>query len=257
MVVPSPPRMVALVDSSATTGAVLATAEAFAEVIGVRLDAFHVTTEAAGTARETDLSAGVTFREIEGVLPDTLVDLVDQADVVVAVIGARGQPNGPRPAGHVALSLLAKGSKPLLVVPPDGGREGFRKALIPLDGTAETAEAVENLVGLFADSGIEVVPLHVLGPATMPHYWDQPAHEPEVWGTEFLRRLWHAPRAPLQLRSGAVGPQILDAAQVLDIDLIVLAWTQHLDPGRSRVLRDVIAASTVPVLVVPIRQLDV
>ena len=123
-------------------------------------------------------------------------------------------------------------------------------------GIRHPNQVVENLVGLFADSGVEVVPLHVLGPATMPHYWDQPAHEPEVWGTEFLRRLWHAPRAPLQPRSGAVGRQILDAVQVLDIDLIVLAWTQHLDPGRSRVLRDVIAASTVPVLVVPIRKLD-
>ena len=248
------PRVVAFLDSSAATGPVLEAAGALATVIGARVDAFHVTNAAAGTARVAAARAAVPFQEIEGELPDTLIDLADDDDVAVAVIGARGQPSGPRPAGHVALSLLAGSHKPLLVVPPNGagGPRRFRRALVPLDGTADTATAVEDLVEFFADAGVEVVPLHVLGPDTVPRCWDQPAHEPDVWGAEFLRRLWRAPRAPLELRTGAVGPQVLAATHGLGIDLIVLAWTQHLDPGRSQALQFIVAESPVPVLIFPI-----
>ena len=232
----------------------LEAAEALAAVIGARVEAFHVTNAAVGTARVAVARAAVPFHEIDGVLPDVLIDLADDHDVAVAVIGARGQTSGPRPAGHVALSLLAGAHKPLLVVPPNGAGHPrrFRRALVPLDGTAATATAVEDLVEFFADAGVEVVPLHVLGPDTVPRCWDQPADEADVWGAEFLRRLWRAPRTPLELRTGAVGPQVLAATQGLDIDLIVVAWTQNLDPGRSQALQAVIAESPVPVLVFPI-----
>jgi nucleotide-binding universal stress UspA family protein len=150
--------------------------------------------------------------------------------------------------------VLTRASKPVVLVPPSIGRPDGRsisRVLLPLDGSAEAAHAVEWSVQLLASSGVDLVVLHVFDEARSPQFWDQTAHAHQAWATEFLAR--HAPLgARLEVRVGVPGEQIVDVARTQDADLIALAWSQRLDAGRAATVRDAVLHAGVPILLVPL-----
>jgi nucleotide-binding universal stress UspA family protein len=124
--------------------------------------------------------------------------------------------------------------------------------LIPLDGTPEAAAAVDRSVELFARAGVDLVVLHVFDQATVPRFWDQPAHARRAFEDEFMARYCAVPGARLELRSGVAGEQVIDVAAAEQVDLIALGWSQRLDAGRARVVRRTVTAADVPVMLVPL-----
>lgn len=85
---------------------------------------------------------------------------------------------GPRPAGHVALEVITRVNKPVVVVPPDGTtRARIARVLIPLDGTDESSQAIADTIALARRRDVEFVVLHVHAPETVPAFEDQPHHE--------------------------------------------------------------------------------
>ncbi len=157
---------------------------------------------------------------------------------------------------RLAWPVLRSADKPVVIVP--GGYRpppAVGRALVPLDGTPESAAAIAGTVELLARAGVDLVALHVFHADTVPPFWDHPGGADELWEQEFLARYCDHPGIRLQVRSGSPGERVLDVAATEQVDLIALGWSQQLDRGRARTLRHTVRHSPVPVLIVPVRAL--
>lgn len=176
-----------------------------------------------------------------------LTELADAATVLGVLSGAAS-------LQQLGWPVLQRARKPVVLVPA-ASRPGplmISRALIPLDGTPESAAAVAETIRLLADAGVDLVVLHVFDATTVPKFWDQPAHAEQAWQNEFLARYCDQPGVRLQLRSGVPGEHVLDVAATEQVDLIALGWSQQLEEARAQTLRQTLRDAHVPVLVVPI-----
>jgi nucleotide-binding universal stress UspA family protein len=149
--------------------------------------------------------------------------------------------------------VAQRSAKPVVLVPA-GARQlpqRIRRVLLPLDGTARSAAAVAEAAERFARGGIELVVLHVFGAETVPKFWDQHAHAGQAWEQEFLARYCALPGARLELRSGAAAEHVAKVAGAEQADMIALAWSQRLGPGRAAAVRRTVLDAEVPVMLVP------
>jgi nucleotide-binding universal stress UspA family protein len=182
------------------------------------------------------------------------VAAVGGTEVAVAVLGVRGNPAGRRPAGSTALAVATRATKPVVVVPPeprDPPRAGLHRVLVPLDGTADAALAVEQAMGWFAGSGVEIVGLHVFDASTVLRFWDRPEHDHAAWSKEFLARNVTAAATRLEVRSGWPSDRILEVATAERADMIALGWHRRLVPEGAAVVREVLARTSLPVILLP------
>lgn len=248
-------RVIAAVDSSAAARPVLDTAAALARLLGAELEALHVREDGDFAPRAQAAAVGVPLRAVRGPTVPSLVEAAKPGDVVAMVLGARGTPVGRRPAGHTALEVAAALPKPLVIVPPSVAHPGrLRRLLVPLDGSAATAAALRGTIEFARGCALEVVVLHVLDEASLPPFEDQPQHEAASWAREFVAR--HCPCPPeelqLEVRVGSPSDHVLHVAAEADVDLVALGWSQDLSEGRAAVVRETLAKSAVPVLLVPV-----
>jgi hypothetical protein len=140
---------------------------------------------------------------------------------------------------------------PVVVVPPDSRRtvRHVSRVLLPLDGSPDTAEAVADIARQALAGGAQVLAMHVFDAATVPAFWDHPAHTHEQWTHEFLRR--NLPGADvLDLRRGDPAAEVLAATGRTDADLVLIGWGRDLSSGRAATVRQVLADGVVPVLLV-------
>lgn len=197
----------------------------------------------------------VTVRRVD---PDTRGEREIAADAVLNELSAPGTILGVIPArrDHRALcwQVIERSTKPIVLVPRlvRPGRRPIRRALVPLDGTSESAVAVQDTIALMANAGVEVLVLHVFVEATTPRYWDQPAHAQRAWQQEFLTRYCITPGVRMEVRSGLPQERVVNVAVDADADLIALAWSQRLGGGRAAVVRQAALSATVPVLLLPV-----
>ena len=103
----------------------------------------------------------------------------------------------------------------------------------------------------FAGSGVAIVSLHVFDAATVPRFWDRPEHDHAAWSREFLARNAPAAGRHLEVRSGWPSDRILEVAGTERADMIALGWRRRLAPDRAAVVRDVLARTPVPVILLP------
>lgn len=179
--------------------------------------------------------------------PGRVLAELRRPDAAVAVLPAT------EPA-RLAWPVLRQALKPVVVVPiaaAGHGRWQLTRALIPLDGTVESADAVDGLVRLLSGAGVDLVVLHVFSADTVPRFWDHPGHAEQVWQSEFLARYCDRPGARMRWRSGKPDEHVLDVASAEHADLIALGWSQRLDAGRARTVRRTVEQSPVPVLLLP------
>ena len=248
-------KILAAIDNSSAARPVLAVAEAVAALLGAELEAVHVQEDAGATARAVTGAAGIALRVATGSVIGGLVAAGEEEDVRVLVVGLRGTPAGPHPAGSVALALIVALGKPVVVVPPQTRVPyTIERILVPLNGTAETAEALKDVIELVSEAPTTVVALHVLEHHALPFFNDQPQHEVDTWRREFLiRHGEHFERLQLEVRIGSPAEHLLPVAGETEADLIALAWAQDLSAGRAAVVREALGRSDVPVLLVPVR----
>jgi nucleotide-binding universal stress UspA family protein len=247
-------KVLAAIDNSAAARPVLSTAVAVAGLLGAEVEAVHAREDGYRTALAAAEAAGFLLRETTTRGVRGLVEAAEDADVAQVVLGARASRAGRRPAGHVALELARSVRKPLVVVPPEVSLPVIlRRILVPLDGTRATDDALAATVQLACRSKLKVIALHVHEYADLPLFSDQPQYEVEAWEQEFLRR--HCPHpelVTLETRVGVPGDHVLRVARDAGADMVVLGWSQQLDQGRAAVVREVLAGSPMPVLLVPI-----
>lgn len=197
--------------------------------------------------------AGVTLRTVAGGAVEVLARAAAAEDVAALVIGARGTRAGKRPAGSTALALVTALEKPVAVVPPDAAVERpIESVLVPLDGTAPSAAALQEIVELASNAELQIVVAHVQQERSLPAFSDHLPHEVRAWSEEFIAR--HCPfaaDAALELRVGEPHEHVLDILRRSRCDLVALGWSQDLARGRAAVVRRMLAESPVPVLLTP------
>lgn len=255
--------VLAALDSSTASRAVLETAIAVAEVFGGRVEAVHVD-DGSDVQMPTALAGryGVPFRTVAAVDGDDAVEralagVITAPDVTMVVVGARALPGSGRRVGHLARAVATGSRAPVVVVPPEAadpawraggaGAVSIRRVLVPLETARPVLDVVFDCVQRLRDGAVDVVAVHVFvddGPRVADH----PVRDLALLGDEFLARSLPGASADIDLRAGPVGTEILLAAAEADADLIVLSWSQDMSPGRAAVVRDVVRYATVPVL---------
>ena len=91
-----------------------------------------------------------------------------------------------------------------------GGR-AIERILVPPDGTAGSAAALEEIVQLACDTAVEIIVAHVHQERALPAFSDHLAHEVRAWSEEFIaRNCPTALDATLKLRVGEPPEHVLD-----------------------------------------------
>jgi len=243
-------RVLAAVDASAATCPVLQEAQLFGDLIGATSKAIYVGRRGKHASRLAE-HVGVPIRVLHGSPAAVILHEAAADDVALAVVGARGLPSGRSPFGHVTRRVLQQLPKGVVVVPPDFAPIKLAHILVPLDGTYETGLAIARATGLFARGGSDFVVMHTLTPDTMPTMLDH-AGALDIWAQHFLRRLGpELADARVEVRVGAPGANASEFTRVEPIDLIVLVWRRTFAGQHGQVVKDVLAHSGVPVLLLP------
>ncbi len=246
-------KVVAAVADDAAAAAVLAVADAIADLYVATVQGVHVgEADAALIAAARDV--GVTVEAVAGRAVEELARVALAEDVAAVVIGARGAAAGKRPAGSTALRLITVLEKPVVVVPPDvaPGRR-IERLLVPLDGTAASAAALRETVELARNANAAITVVHVQQRHLTPPFTDHLPYEVDAWSREFIARYCpSATDATLELRVGEAHEHVLDILQRSRCDLVALGWSQDLARGRATVVRRLLAESPVPVLLTPV-----
>jgi len=243
--------VITALDSTAAARPVLETALLIGEVAGAEVEAVHVLDGDLETPRSLAARAGVTLRTIQGLPGPALTAAISAPTTLVGVIGARATPGGRQPIGRTAEYVVSHATKPVVVVAPEADMQrGLQRVLVPLEGDqSSSATVLQHLHGLVG-SQPELVVLHVFTSATLPAMLDRDS-DLEIIGKEFLaRHLPHAHR--IVFRPGPTSRRVLEVAAEELVDLVVLSWGQDMAGARSRVVRDVLGSSPIPVLLLPV-----
>ena len=247
--------VLAALDTTAAARPVLETALRIGQLIGSDVQAVHVgggRFESIETPESLAARSEVPFRVLEGPVESALLAALGAPEVLAGVIGARATPGGQRPVGRTAHHILEHTDKPVVIVPPDAiVPSSFRRILVPLEGTAASSQPILERLWPVLAADVEVVVLHVFTDATRPAMVDRPVRDFELLGREFLTR--HFPKATgIELRPGPVATRVAEVCAEQGSDLIVLSWSQDSSAGRAHVIREVLGASSVPVLLIPV-----
>ncbi len=253
--------VIAAIDDSEAAQPVLTVARRVADLFGDSLLALHVSSDDVPTAvRHSAATVGAPVRVCHGDATSEITAAAGAADVRGIVVGRRRPDGRGRGIGDTALALIQTLAKPVVVVPPNANvrRRRLQRLLVPLDGTGETAAAVERLLATIAGR-LEVVALHVLEPDAIPAFSDQLAHEPDAWRAEFRRRWLPADDATvtLETRVGRASDVIRACSREFDVDLVALGWKQELAHGRAQVVASLLTDAETPVLLLPLARADV
>lgn len=247
-------KVIAAVSNDRTAPSVLATAHAVANLYTATVEAVHVG-ESSSTLAKAAEAAGVILQTVVGTPVEELVRVAEHGDVAAIVLGTSGVVTREDWLDSTALALITVLEKPAVVVPPQGAlSHPIARVLVPMDGAAASAAAVEEIFQLASGAAVEIVVAHVYGEAALPAFSDQLAHEVRAWSEEFIARNCSAvPDAALELRVGKPHEHVLDIARSSGCDLVALGWSQNLTRGHAAVVRHMLAESPVPVLLTPVR----
>jgi nucleotide-binding universal stress UspA family protein len=256
--VSGPKVIVAAIDGGDLSSRILATAVAMAPVFGASIEAVHVleTDRGAARARQSAAEAGIPLHVLTGRVLETLLARATQPDVALIIAGSSMGSPTDQALGRHARALIVAACRPMIIVPSGAEvHSAVHRMLIPLDASSMTAAALQEAVELATAADVDLVALHVHAYHTLPMFNDQPQHEVPAWSSEFLRRYWpgSAPFPTLQHRVGVPASEIVRAVDETGADLLVLAWSQNLSPGRARVVERALRECRLPVLLLPDR----
>ena len=246
-------------------------------------DGSPICEELVAAARALGRAAGWPLRVLQvdeaGVAAATCGQLDDvtvehaTGDPAGAILAAASQPDvnmvglclhsAERPGlGHVALELLEKSRRLLLVVRP-GMRpiHDLKRIIVPMEGSPSTSAAMRVADDSFCARGREIVMVHVVTGATpaepgsmpAPRFMDQEHYEWVEWQDEFRMRFSQCPRGGRHrvcVRVGEPGPAIVAEARDMRAELVVVSWRGDLGPGQAERLKLLLEKSPCPLLLV-------
>jgi len=245
-------RVLAALDNSAAARPVLAMGRAVAAALGAGVEAVHVLENGHETVAASADAAGVALRTLAGDPAELLTAALAEPEVAALVLGQRGMAAGPRPAGHVVLTVAGRTDKPVVVVPPGvEPAERLSTVLVAMEGTPGKARALRRTIELSHEAGLEPIVVHV--DEEVPSFTDQVQHEADAYAREFLSRsVSGLERARFELRIGVPADEVLAAVASLRPDLVAVGWPHSSVPGRGDVAREILARSPAPVVLVAV-----
>jgi len=245
--------VLAVIDTGEPAGPVLQTAAAIARLFDATTTALYIRESDTGAARQQADAGEVELCEAEGPAVPAIVAATSAPDVVAVVVAARGL-QGVEPPGYTTLDVITQVPKPVVVVPPRACEPTrLVRVLVALDGTPESSRALTETIALADRNNLEILILHVHSPDSVPAFSDHAHHATRAWEEEFISRFVPPTRDRVGLvrRVGDPADDVASVAHDIDADLIALGWSQNLAPGRAQVVRETLAHSNVPVLLVP------
>lgn len=272
----SPGRTILVpLDGSARAANAWPVARLFAELHDAALRALFLAEEPVESRALPDL-VGIEERELRGAIIDQSTGAPGSAVVrssreracgLVVVSTHFEIRRHDESLGPFLRRLLTGCFCPVVFIPRGFDTADFqlRRILLPQDGTPTMAFAIAPALELALRTSASLHVLHVTGEIAkkkaepgsfrVPRYVDQEHHEWPAWMREFLSRVESLGRAPsgirlrMHLSHGQPAETILRFAEEHEVSLIVLSWRGALDHDRARTLRQVIARSPCPVLV--------
>ena len=229
-------QIICLSDESVSSGLVKRCAANVADFLGANLK--QVTVDNTGK----DPSAGI------------LAELLGSDDVIAAVLGSHSLPSKPGPLGHVAAAILTSAPIPLVVVPPTAviPPPESPRILVPLDADQSTGQALAPMLARLRSRGATVLPVHVFTSETLPPFISP--ENLEVLGRELARKHQIANGTETALRLGNPAEEIIRLSKEQSADVLLVAWSQNLTPGRAGLFLHLLSSATVPIIAVPIRR---
>jgi nucleotide-binding universal stress UspA family protein len=250
-----PDLVLAALSASPTRRPVLGFAKLFASMYGSDVAAMHVTEpHDANTVAEFAFGEQVGLRVVDG---DPVPEIVRAAshDVSLVVVGAHNPPNGRGP-GSVTREIARRVRQPLLVVPAHAiVPTTLTRVLFPLEGTEGTSAPIRALFErLPFGPETELVALHSYSASTVPRFADHEPHDTENRIRAFRDR--YIPRGVIGRIVERYGPAehvVPEIAEILDVTVTVVSWSQTLAPGRALLIKTLLADRKRPTLLVPDR----
>jgi hypothetical protein len=159
--------ILAAIDATAPARPVLETGVVLGRRLRLPVIGFHLCQDDVEPVRLLAAWAAVELLLAVGVPAQAIVGALGGADVAMVVLGVRGHPAGPRPAGSTALAVADHAIKPVVV-----GATGTARSTTgrPASGPGaagrhpDAARAVDQAVRWFAGWGVGIVSLHVFVP---------------------------------------------------------------------------------------------
>jgi hypothetical protein len=130
--------ILAAIDATAPARPVLETGVVLGRRLRLPVIGFHLCQDDVEPVRPLAAWAAVELLLAVGVPAQAIVGALGGADVAMVVLGVRGHPAGPRPAGSTALAVADHAIKPVVVGATGTARStpaGLHRVLVPLDGT--------------------------------------------------------------------------------------------------------------------------
>lgn len=211
-------------------------------VIGTRMEASLV----AATSRKLhalgdELGVDVEVHLLHGPTIEELVEAAAAVDLVV--VGTEGTHLIPQ---RIGAELARRGATPVLACPVDGDRD-LARVVIAIDFMPDTLDFAATAASLVGDAGLVEV-LHV-----------HPSETLDVEGVNRDARWLEAIAArtptPATVRGyighGQLAPALLSRASEIDADLIAIGVEPADADRRLGLAEELVAATTLPVLLVP------
>jgi nucleotide-binding universal stress UspA family protein len=244
--------VLAAIDGSPTSRAVLDVAREVARILGARVDVVHV--EEGDGAPEIEIASGeVPLRVLQGDPARVLIAEASDQSVAAIVVGSCREVGGPTPAGHVSLDVIGNVPKPVVVVPPTTV-EGYalHTVLVPVLG--RPAEALEAVVTMAENPELHVVVLRALDEMSIPAFEDQAHYDVQTWADEFLAR-WvpgAASDTVMEVRIGAPEEVVVAVAEEVCADIVAIGRRRDVPAARTPLVLAALERSPVPVVLLPI-----
>jgi len=245
--------VLAAIDGSPISRAVLEVAKEIARVLDAQVDAVHVL-EAEVDVPEVEISGGETpLRLLRGDVSSVLIAEASAENVAAVVVGACREVGEPTTAGHVSLDVIGNVRRPVVVVPPATRSDyELRTVLVPIAG--RPASALEEVVRLAENPQLHVVILRVLDESSIPSFEDQPHYDVETWADEFLAR-W-VPGAAIdtavEVRIGAPEDMVVAVANEMDADILAIGRRRGVPAAEAPLVLAALERSHVPIVLLPL-----
>jgi Universal stress protein family len=241
------------IDASATSPAVLAVAKEVGRVLDAQVDAVYVAEEDVDVSEVEVLGGEAQLRLLRGDAASVLITEASAESVVAIVLGAPRVVGGPGQAGHVSLDVIESVGKPVVIVPPTTVHDyTLRTVLVPV--LRKPTSVLEDVVRLAENPQLHVVILRLLDEVSIPAFEDQPHYDVETWAEEFLAR-WvpgAASDTRVEVRIGPPEELVINVAQEVYADLVAIGRRRDLPAAGSPVVVAALERSPVPVVFLPL-----
>lgn len=241
------------IDGSPTSRAVLDVAGEVARVLGADVDAVHVVEGDASPPEVEILGAETSLRMLRGEASSVLIAEASRENVAAIVVGSCRAVGGPTPAGHVSLDVIGNVPKPVVVVPPTTRQDyALHTVLVPVQG--KPARALEDVVRLAENPELHVVILRLLDEASIPSFEDQSYYDVQAWAEEFIAR-W-VPGAPsdtaVEVRIGDPQDLVISVTHEVCADLVAIGRRRDVPAAEAPMVLAALDRSPVPVVLLPL-----